>query len=53
MSETLGKLIPLNYGCTTTDKNEADNFEKTLTILIMKYIKAMMSYCTRQQLKYN
>ena len=28
MSETLGKLIPLNSGRTTTDKNEAENFEK-------------------------
>ena len=28
MSETLGKLIPLNSGCTTIDENEADNFEK-------------------------
>ena len=28
MSETLGKLIPQNYGCTTTDKNKAEHFEK-------------------------
>ena len=28
MSETLGTLIPLNSGCTTTDQNEAENFEK-------------------------
>jgi hypothetical protein len=28
VSETLGKLIPLNSGCTTIDKNEAVNFKK-------------------------
>ena len=28
MSETLGKLIPRNSGCTTTDRNEAENLEK-------------------------
>jgi hypothetical protein len=28
MSETLGQLIPLNSCCTTTDRNEAENFEK-------------------------
>jgi nitrous oxide reductase len=33
MSETLGKLIPLNSGCTTTDKNSAEHFEKNTDIL--------------------
>ena len=28
ISETLGQLIPLNSCCTTTDRNEAENFEK-------------------------
>ena len=54
MSETLGKLIPLSSGCTTIDENEADNLKKkTLTILIMKWIKVLMSYCTWQQPKQN